>query len=86
MDWLVTQVQERNPSLQSLIYAWQSGALNEAYSDVFGETIDLTNGVGLDNPNNPRTEGNCTAFTPARGQFQINSPGSVARIDRKSVV
>ena len=26
-----------------LIYAWQSGALNESYSDVWGETIDLIN-------------------------------------------
>ena len=26
MDWLVLQVQERNPSLQSLLYAWQSAA------------------------------------------------------------
>lgn len=26
-----------------LIYAWQSGALNEAYSDIWGETIDLIN-------------------------------------------
>ena len=63
----------------NLIYAWQSGALNEAYSDIFGETIDLTNGLGLDSPNTPRTPGNCTAFTPPQGQFQINSPGSIAR-------
>jgi len=27
-----------------LIYAWQSGALNESYSDIWGETIDLMNG------------------------------------------
>ena len=26
-----------------LIYAYQSGALNESYSDIFGETYDLTN-------------------------------------------
>ncbi|NND08965.1 MAG: M4 family metallopeptidase [Saprospiraceae bacterium] len=26
-----------------LIYAWQSGALNESYSDIWGETIDLLN-------------------------------------------
>jgi len=26
-----------------LIYAWQSGALNESYSDIWGETIDLFN-------------------------------------------
>ncbi len=28
-----------------LIYAYQSGALNEAYSDIWGETVDLLNGV-----------------------------------------
>ena len=27
-----------------LIYQWQSGALNESYSDIWGETIDLING------------------------------------------
>ncbi|HJQ68302.1 MAG TPA: M4 family metallopeptidase [Blastocatellia bacterium] len=28
-----------------LIYAYQSGGLNESYSDIFGETVDLLNGV-----------------------------------------
>lgn len=27
-----------------LIYAWQTGALNESYSDIWGETVDLLNG------------------------------------------
>jgi Zn-dependent metalloprotease len=27
-----------------LIYQWQTGALNESYSDIWGETIDLLNG------------------------------------------
>jgi len=27
-----------------LIYGWQSGALNESYSDIWGETVDLING------------------------------------------
>ena len=27
-----------------LIYQYQSGALNESYSDVWGETLDLVNG------------------------------------------
>ncbi len=26
-----------------LVYAWQSGAMNEAYSDIWGETVDLLN-------------------------------------------
>lgn len=28
----------------NLVYAWQSGAMNESYSDIWGETIDLING------------------------------------------
>ncbi|HMH52589.1 MAG TPA: M4 family metallopeptidase [Candidatus Acidoferrum sp.] len=32
----------------NLFYYMQSGALNESYSDIFGETIDLTNGAGTD--------------------------------------
>lgn len=33
-----------------LLYIGQSGALNESYSDIFGETVDLGNGSGLDTP------------------------------------
>jgi Zn-dependent metalloprotease len=33
-----------------LFYYAQSGALNESYADIFGETIDLTNGAGNDTP------------------------------------
>jgi bacillolysin len=32
----------------NLFYYMQSGALNESYADIFGETIDLTNGRGND--------------------------------------
>jgi bacillolysin len=31
-----------------LFYYMQSGALNESFSDIFGETVDLTNGHGVD--------------------------------------
>lgn len=31
-----------------LHYIYQSGALNESYSDVFGESVDMTNGRGTD--------------------------------------
>lgn len=34
----------------NLFYYMQSGALNESYSDIFGETVDLLNGSGLDSP------------------------------------
>jgi Zn-dependent metalloprotease len=33
-----------------LFYFNQSGALNESFSDVFGETVDLTDGFGNDTP------------------------------------
>jgi len=35
----------------NLFYYVQSGALNESFSDIFGETVDLTDGVGNDNAN-----------------------------------
>lgn len=34
-----------------LVYSYQSGALNESYSDIFGETIDLIDGVDGDGGN-----------------------------------
>ena len=34
----------------NLFYYFQSGAINESFSDVFGELIDLTNGRGNDTP------------------------------------
>ncbi len=33
----------------NLIYAWQAGALNESYSDIWGETVDLLTPDGNDN-------------------------------------
>ena len=35
-----------------LFYYYQSGAINEALSDIFGEYIDLTNGAGTDTAGN----------------------------------
>ncbi len=34
----------------NLIYLWQTGALNESYSDVWGESVDFLNGRGTDAP------------------------------------
>ncbi len=36
----------------NLYYYVQSGALNESFSDILGETIDLTNDTGADTPGN----------------------------------
>ncbi|HSE43379.1 MAG TPA: hypothetical protein VLH08_21650, partial [Acidobacteriota bacterium] len=40
-----------------LIYAWQPGALNESYSDIWGETVDRINGRGTDTPDPARNAG-----------------------------
>ena len=53
----------------NLIYAWQSGALNEAYSDIWGETVDLINGRGADLPNTVRASDNsCSQYGGAGTQ------------------
>jgi Zn-dependent metalloprotease len=64
-----------------LIYQWQSGALNESYSDIFGETIDRINdrdAIGNSGTDAPRTGVPCTSFTPARSQLVVNAPAGVA--------
>lgn len=61
-----------------LIYQWQPGALNESYSDIWGETVDLINGQGTDSPGAVRTVGSCSSFSGPR-IVVINSPASIAR-------
>ena len=62
-----------------LIYQWQPGALNEAYSDIFGETIDLINGEQTDSPGGNRTVGSCSSFANAIvPQLLLNSPSEIA--------
>jgi cysteine-rich repeat protein len=39
----------------NLVYQWQPGALNEAYSDIFGELADQLNGAGTDAPGGVRS-------------------------------
>jgi bacillolysin len=46
----------------NLVYAWQPGALNESYSDIWGDTVDLLNGRGTDAPGGQRTVGVCTKY------------------------
>lgn len=45
-----------------LVYAWQPGALNESYSDIWGEVVDLINGRGTDSPGGLRTDGACSIY------------------------
>lgn len=48
-----------------LIYQWQPGALNESYSDVVGETVDLINGRDDLVAPGGRTDGSCTIYDGA---------------------
>jgi cysteine-rich repeat protein len=54
-------------STHDLIYQWQPGALNEAYSDIWGETIDLVNHEPPDSPDARRTDNACSIFGNADG-------------------
>ncbi len=62
----------------NLIYQWQPGALNESYSDIFGETIDRINGRGGDSPDNPRTADSCSTFWGAPPPTLTIAGGSAA--------
>ena len=63
-----------------LIYRYQPGALNEAYSDIFGETLDLINNRGLDQPDARRSPagGQCSSFSTPQPVLRINSPSAIA--------
>lgn len=61
-----------------LIYQWQPGALNESYSDIFGEAVDMLNGDGLDSPDVLRTAGYCSTLTRLNTVVTVNSPGGIA--------
>jgi len=62
----------------NLIYAWQPGALNESYSDIFGEVVDLINGAGLDEPGGMRTDGACSLYTSPPPLLRVTAPESIA--------
>lgn len=62
----------------NLIYQWQSGALNESYSDIWGETVDQINGRGTDSPGGPRTAAECSSFSPPVGKLRVNTPATIA--------
>ncbi len=61
-----------------LIYQWQPGALNESYSDIWGETVDMINGDQTDVPAPVRTVNSCSTLTTAPPQLVINSPAAIA--------
>ena len=66
------------------IYQWQPGALNESYSDIWGETVDLhqrprwTATRVTSPPSGPTA---CAhTHTPVSPRVIINSPASIAKI------
>ena len=64
------------------IYQWQPGALNEAYSDIWGETVDLINGRQDSDEGDittPRPVGQCSTHSPATPIVTINSPQAIAK-------
>ncbi|WP_416958033.1 M4 family metallopeptidase [Nocardioides sp. T5] len=63
-----------------LIYQYQSGALNESYSDVWGETLDLINGREDEGENfqAKRTVGDCDKTAPPGLDMRITAPASLA--------
>lgn len=64
------------------IYQWQPGALNESFSDIWGETIDLINGRQDEEEgdiDSPRPVGQCSTHSPAQPAFTINSPAAIAK-------
>lgn len=61
-----------------LIYQWQPGALNESYSDIWGETVDMLNGAQTDAPAPVRTVNSCSTHTSPLPVLIVNSPASIA--------
>ncbi|NYJ01698.1 Zn-dependent metalloprotease [Nocardioides thalensis] len=72
-------------STSGLIYQWQAGAMNEAYSDIWGEVVDMKNErhneLGEDGDAGGavlREAGKCSEFTRAEVTMEITAPASVA--------
>jgi len=53
-----------------LLYQWQPGAMNEAYSDIWGETVDMLNDrFNTPDEESPRSDGKCSEGT--RGDIAV---------------
>ncbi len=74
-EWTHGYTQETH----GLVYAWQSGALNESYSDIFGEVVDLLYDSGSDAPSTVRASGVCSAATnPSEIDLVVEQPAAIA--------
>ncbi|MDC8770231.1 M4 family metallopeptidase [Roseateles albus] len=63
-----------------LIYSYQSGALNEAYSDIWGETVDRLNGRGGDTPDAARTNACVVNANAPKTEVEITAPAAIAGV------
>jgi Zn-dependent metalloprotease len=61
----------------NLIYQWQPGALNESYSDIWGEVVDQINGRGGD-AGGSRSPAACSTSSPPVAQLRVNAPAAIA--------
>lgn len=64
----------------NLDYCLQSGALNESFSDIFGETVDLTNGAGTDTGGVRWLMGEDVPIGAIRDMMNPNAFGDPARL------
>lgn len=60
-----------------LVYSYQAGALNESYSDIWGEVIDRLDGLGTDAPDLARSANICTTNT-ASPWVAIRGPAAIS--------
>ncbi|MCW2851613.1 MAG: Thermolysin metallopeptidase [Nocardioides sp.] len=63
-----------------LIYQWQSGAMNEAFSDIWGENVDSLNDRYNETPDGPRSNDPtvCSKYTRGAVGLTINTPAPIA--------
>lgn len=61
-----------------LVYQWQSGAMNEGFSDIWGETVDIANERQNETPDPVRPVGQCSRYSPATPEVLVNTPASIA--------
>ena len=72
----------------NLVYEWQAGALNEAYSDIWGETVDYISGPGKYPRTIKRTEGDCSKYADSEqkltlqriGELKVTYPHNIAGV------
>lgn len=72
--------------MANLVYEWQSGALNEAYSDIWGETVDLISDPGKYPRTIKRTAEDCSKYADSLqkitsqriGELKVTYPSNIA--------